>query len=310
MIIEKKQKDVKRHIFNWSYFSLAREGLKCILQTKELTGKKILVPGYLGYSAREGSGVFDPIRETKMQYIFYNLDGHLNINVKDLKSRIKKNQGNALLIIHYFGFRDRNLEVIKQYAKKYNMIIIEDFAHAFFSFWLNPIIDFDYGIFSIHKLFPVDSGGMVIGRKKIKYSKNNGNAKYNLFNYDIKEIIQKRIENYRYISSRLKEKAASYKIVSLKEELHEVVPQTFPILLHDSRIRDHLYFQMNEEGYGVISLYHTLIEEIDNSFSVEHEIASRILNLPVHQDTGKKELGYMIDRMFKIVKGYGLKNKK
>lgn len=304
MIIEKKQKDKNQFVFNWSYFNSAREGFKHILQSKELSGKKILVPSYIGYSSREGSGVFDPIRETKTKYIFYNLDRYLNINVKDLKKKIKENQNNIVFIIHYFGFIDRNLKAIKQYAREYSMIIIEDFAQAFYTFWLNPVIDFDYAIFSIHKLFPVNSGGMVIGKKKIKNRSRIGNTKYNLFNYNIVGIIQKRIENYNYILRKLRKRSDSFKIVVLKEKLHGAVPQTFPILFHDGKLRDKLYFQMNKEGYGLISLYHTLVDEIDDSFKIEHEISNRILNLPVHQDAEKEDLGHMVDRMFEIIRNY------
>lgn len=95
-----------------------------------------------------------------------------------------------------------------------------------------------------------------------------------------------------------------YKITVLKEKLQGVVPHSFPILLPDRNIRDQLYFQMNEEGYGVISLYHTLIDEIESPFTIEHKISSRILNLPVHQDAEKEDLGNMIDRMFTIINDY------
>lgn len=303
MIIEKKQKDLNRCVFNWSYFHSARDGLYRTLQDEELKGKKILLPAYIGYSSREGSGVFDPIRNTKMKYLFYNLDTGLNINLKGLKGKINDNQNNILLIIHYFGFKDKYLEEIKEYAKQRHMIIVEDFAQAFFTFWLNPVIDFDYAIFSIHKLFPEDSGGMVLGKKEIKHS-INGNSRYDLFRYNIKEIIQRRIENYKYILDKFKKQASLYRITVLKDKLSRTVPQTFPILLHDRGIRDYLYFQMNREGYGVVSLYHTLIDKIDASFRVEHGISSRILNLPVHQDAEREDLGRMMERMLAIIKNY------
>ena len=300
MIIEKKQRDVSRCIFNWSYFNSAREGFKRILQTEEISGRKILVPAYIGYSTKEGSGVFDPIRETGTEYLFYNMDKRLNIDLKDLEKKVAENRNNILFIIHYFGFTDKNLVDIRKYAKRRNMIIIEDFAQAFFTFWSNPVVDFDYGIFSIHKLFPFDAGGMVIGREKISDSVDKSPVKYDLFQYNMKEIARKRIENYMYILSVLKKKAGLYRIKILREKLGGAVPHSFPILLPTTELRDKLYFQMNDEGYGVASLYHTLVDEIDRSFTAVHEISSRILNLPVHQDAEKKDLGCMLERMFEI----------
>ncbi len=62
MIIEKKQNDMEKYMFNWTFFDSARLGLKQVLLSKDLKGKKILLPAYVGYSENEGSGVFDPIK--------------------------------------------------------------------------------------------------------------------------------------------------------------------------------------------------------------------------------------------------------
>lgn len=304
MIINKLQKDKGRFVFDWSYFNSGREGFKQVLQIPKLKGKKILVPAYIGESSREGSGVFDPVRETKTPYVFYHLDNQLNISLDDLKIKIKNNRDNILLIIHYFGFINSTLNDIKQYARQYGMFIIEDFAHAFYTFWLKPVIDFDYGVFSIHKLFPEDSGGMVLGKEKVESGISDGASKYNLFNYDIQGITQKRIENYEFVFNALKEGKELKDIVILKEDLNGVVPQTFPILLPTRALRDKLYFQMNDDGFGVVSLYHTLIDEIDYSFTVEQEISDRILNLPVHQDIEQVDLKNMVDQLYATIREY------
>lgn len=304
MIIEKKQKDEKRCTFNWSYFDSAREGLRQILRNKELNGKKILIPAYIGYSSREGSGVFDPIRETNREYIFYSMKRDLDIDISYLMRKIKDNRGNILFLIHYFGFKDNNLGIIKNFAKRYGMTVIEDFAHAFFTFWLNPIIDFDYAIFSIHKLFPVNTGGMILSKRTIWRSRD---TEYNLFRFDMNAIISKRINNYDFILRRLRQDNRLYKITILKRKLGDNVPQTFPILLGNSKIRDFLYFRLNELGYGVVSLYHRLVEAVPDSFSTEYKLAERMLNLPVHQDAEEKDLDSMIDTMFRLIK-YGKRN--
>ena len=304
MKIAKKQTDTGQDAFNWAYFNSARAGLKRILQNRELRGKKILLPAYIGYSTREGSGVFDPIRETKTSYIFYKMDASLNIDIEDIKLKIRDNKNSILLIIHYFGFLDKMLVEIKNYAKKYDMIIIEDFAHAFFTFWTNPVRDFDFGIFSIHKLFPLPAGGMVMSRKRIRSARGEHAGKYDLFNYDMGAIIRRRIENYNYLLKKLRQKAVSYNITILKKRLNGAVPQSFPILLSTTELRDRLYFEMNKKGYGVVSLYHMLIHEVGNSFTSEKIVSGKILNLPVHQDAEIKILDGMVDIMLRVVDEY------
>ena len=303
MIIEKLQNKNDRCVFNWQYFDSARDGFKAILKTKELSHKRILVPGYIGYSSREGSGVFDPIREVGNPYLFYHMDNALCINTEDLKAKITANPGSILLLIHYFGFRDKNLEIVKNVAVDNNMIIIEDFAHAYFSFCQNPIIDFDFGLFSIHKLFPTLKGGMILSKTGISAGMDGADAKYEMFKYNMHEIIRRRRENYAYLLSELEPISRQYdiRIPSLSEN---DVPQTFPLVVSDNTLRDQLYFQLNKEGYGVVSLYHELISEIDNSFTVERDISQRILNLPLHQDVEIKALEQMIRRLNEIVEAY------
>ena len=82
------------------------------------------------------------------------------------------------------------------------------------------------------------------------------------------------------------------------------IPQTFPILLVDNKIRDDAYFKMNERGYGVVSLYHTMIAELDETFIKAHDISRRILNLPVHQDVKKSQLDQMLRLLIEIVEGH------
>jgi len=110
---------------------------------------------------------------------------------------------------------------------------------------------------------------------------------------------------------RLGKNSKAKKITILRKRLNGIVPQTFPILLDDNKLRDRLYFQMNKEGYGVVSLYHTLVDAIDESFVVEHDISSKILNLPVHQDVVKKDLKHMVDKLLSIISHFdvGKRNK-
>lgn len=61
---------------------------------------------------------------------------------------------------------------------------------------------------------------------------------------------------------------------------------------------------MNKNGYGVVSLYHTLIPELrnDKEFIISQELSSHILNLPVHQDVNSDEYVNMLEMLLETCK--------
>jgi dTDP-4-amino-4,6-dideoxygalactose transaminase len=301
VIIEKKQKDVKNCRAYWSLYSSAREGFKEVLKRPELKKKRILLPAYIGYSSHEGSGVFDPVVQTGTKYLFYHFNSRLQIDAGKLKALIRKNPGQMLLLIDYFGFKDKNLAAIKAYARQYRLTIIEDFAHAVFTFFQNPAIDFDYGLFSIHKMFPSEMGGAVLSRVMMKETKHYSGE---LFNYDFQAISKKRRENYQFLLKKFQGLPKKNGVEIMYKNLGEVIPQTFPVLVKNRQMRDFLYFALNKTGYGVVSLYHTLIKPIDFSHPVEQNISSRILNFPVHQDVKVKDLRKMLGQFIRYLKEY------
>jgi len=86
----------------------------------------------------------------------------------------------------------------------------------------------------------------------------------------------------------------------IKDKLGDgIIPQTYPIKIKVGN-RDKIYELMNQSGYGVVSLYHTLIEPLRNS---EHSdalsLSKQILNLPVHQDVNSNEYENMVELLAK-----------
>jgi dTDP-4-amino-4,6-dideoxygalactose transaminase len=252
------------------------------------------VPAYIGYSSREGSGVFDPIREVGIKYCFYKINKNLYIDIADLQHRLLENENGILLLIHYFGFRDPNYSKVKQLAIKMNYIVIEDYAHALFTFLCGGDRNFDYAFFSLHKMLPYNNGGMLLS----KYHQKSDIIEYfNLYEYDCYQIAQRRRENYQRLKELIEPLCAPFHIHILRDTIGDAVPQSFPILLPDTKSRDRLYFGLNEAGYGVVSLYQELIPEIDGYYSESHFLSSRILNLPVHQDVSINELELMVQNL-------------
>jgi dTDP-4-amino-4,6-dideoxygalactose transaminase len=291
-------------------FPNARTAFKAYLQTLHLRPQdEIMMPAYIGWSSNEGSGVFDPIKELGIGFRFYRINEDLTIDLADLQVQMRCPQVRVLLLIHYFGFPDPNLATIVRFAREQNLIIIEDEAHALYSDWWGGITGHcgDVAFFSLHKMLPFPYGGwLVLNNPSSADLTALESAPWQVSlpqdprAYDWTRIAIQRRENARILLDLL---------MPLEEEVSVlfptipkgVVPQTVPILIRNIS-RDELYFKMNENGYGVVSLYHTLIDQIDGGvFPVSHKIARQILNLPVHQDISPIDLGNMVACLQKML---------
>ncbi len=278
------------------FFESARRAFAHVLrQYQSLT---ILVPAYIGYSSREGSGVFDPIRETGIKYCFYKMNKDLYIELADLQNQLLENEKGILLLIHYFGFKDPNYSKIKEFAIKMDYVVVEDCAHALYTNLCGGDRGFDYAFFSLHKMLPYSNGGMLLS----KYPQKSEIIEYfNLYEYDCYQIAQRRRENYQKLKELIEPLCTPLHINLLRNTIGDAVPQSFPILLPDTKSRDRLYFGLNEAGYGVVSLYHELIPEIDGYYRESHFLSSRILNLPIHQDVSIDELEPMVQNLKQLL---------
>jgi len=301
MIITKTPSKTDQFAWSRLFFPAAREALRFILEREEGPRRGILLPAYIGWSSREGSGVFDPVRETKTPYAFYRLRSDLSIDLDDFRRATAQHRGALVLFIHYFGFPDPRLETARKLARMHHATIIEDCAHALFTFFLapSPQLIADYAIFSLHKMLPYADGGMLLSRRR---QHEESSCFYDLFQYNFAAIAERRRQNYSQIADVLAPLAPKLGITLLRPTCDAAVPQTFPILLPAPALRDRLYFTLNGEGYGAVSLYHSLIEEIDASFQQEHRIARHILNLPVHQDATPAQVRRMAKRLTVLVR--------
>ncbi len=124
---------------------------------------------------------------------------------------------------------------------------------------------------------------------------------FNLYEYDCYQIAQRRRENYQKLKELIEPLCTPLHINLLRNTIGDAVPQSFPILLPDTKSRDRLYFGLNEAGYGVVSLYHELIPEIDGYYRESHFLSSRILNLPIHQDVSIDELEPMVQNLKQLL---------
>ena len=115
-----------------------------------------------------------------------------------------------------------------------------------------------------------------------------------IFNYDFYDIACKRKENailwYKLC-------ADNHNLEILHQGEFDVTPQTFPVIIKNYD-RTQLYFELNEAGFGAVSLYHTLIEPLrTGAYDDALWLSKHIMNMPVHQDI---EAG-QIEAMYKKI---------
>ncbi|MEQ6123431.1 DegT/DnrJ/EryC1/StrS family aminotransferase [Pseudotenacibaculum sp. MALMAid0570] len=302
MIIEKKALNQMLYSRKLIYTNSAREAWGNIINIykEENAGGKILLPSYVGWSSNEGSGIFDPVSKSGLEYEFYELDECLNINIEDLKKKTKETDNPMILIVHYFGFIDTNYDQITDWLIDNKVFFVEDSAHA----WLTDLLGGrcgrkgNYSFYSLHKLLPISKGGFLVKNTPEDDIEKQDVSIFNL-NYDLLSIYIKRRDNYKYLYGLLKEVE---EIEILHHSLEDgICPQTFPIIIKNYN-RDKLYHEMNQRSYGVVSLYHTMINPLKASSSgASFVLSKKIMNLPIHQDVKKEQLDSMVSQLKRIL---------
>ncbi|MDF2588409.1 MAG: hypothetical protein K0S41_2250 [Anaerocolumna sp.] len=311
MLINKTASQIVNFKNNDFYYNSAREGMYDLISNMVKTDMihTIFIPSYIGWSPKEGSGIFDPMNKIKDLTIeYYKMKKGLEIDSKHLTDLIR-NLGSdkfAVLLVNYFGFKDSNYEELVTMIKGFHGWIIEDNAHGFFTYLYSNTNRSDATFFSLHKMFPFRSGGMLkIRNKKLLDFSYTGidmnQTETNPWNYDIYEIAAARRRNYLLLDEIIKNRKRDLPFEPLKNELSEgAVPQTYPIILKKGN-RNRIYEQMNDAGFGVVSLYHTLIEPLQKEvFKESLLISNHILNLPVHQDVDASHYEDMILLLTKL----------
>lgn len=298
MIIEKlaQQKRFKRDYY---YYDRARDGFKYVLDQVAINNNGVvLLPAFIGWSAREGSGVFDPIIESNVNYDFYTMDKNLHIDIDTLREKFRQNKISIFVIIHYFGHVDINYDKAISIAREYGALIIEDEAHALFT----DIIDQKCGrqgdalIYSLHKMLPYPTGGILslVGNKLV--APPDKSLCLDFFEYDLALIAKLRKRNVEILYNLLSNINGITPLWS-KDQTEGESLQTFPVII-EKVDRNILYDRMNNAGFGVVSLYHTMIKNLTlEHYPISHYIAKRIMNLPVHQDVTPEHLEQLCEKL-------------
>lgn len=275
------------------FYDSARAGMLDFLAQRVAgeSGLRVLLPSFIGWSPHEGSGVFDPVRELALPATFYRVHDDLSVDVADLEAHLDAGGPAVVVLIHYFGRTDPSLAQVAAIVERHDAVLVEDLAHGFFTARAGGPAARSGGVlmYSLHKMFPTPEsrGGMVTYRDSSLLS---GQASTRpdlagfLLDYDWREIGERRRAHYVDLEQRLRTLAdtvGGFDLLWPELPEHDV-PQTLPVRIEGSG-RDGIYTRMNAEGFGMVSLYHTLIPELRDNVEMV-ALSKTIINFPVHQD--------------------------
>ena len=257
---------------------------------------KVLLPSYIGFTEREGSGVFDPIVETTADYQFYKVDDSLRIDLDEFAHLLSSGGLNIALVIHYFGLCRNDMKEVKKLCIEHNVLLVEDCAHAFHLEVVQQKIGNygDYSFYSLHKHLATESGGVL---------KINSNVIDLPPLQDKNQISQAVLGQYAKtqfgdIANARRNNFLSYKkflpviknVEIMFDLIEEDIPQSFPIRVSNG-LREKLYFYLIGHSIPVTALYYRLIDKLEKKqFPISFAISDEILNFPVHQDVTLEDI--------------------
>lgn len=120
-------------------------------------GVNVLVPAY------QCGTELDAVMKAEVAVKSYRVDRRLAVDLDDLREAIDAGT-KAVLVTHYFGFPQRQIDELAAQCRERGLILIEDCAHALYSArGERPLGTFgDLAVFSLHKSLAVPSGGVVL----------------------------------------------------------------------------------------------------------------------------------------------------
>lgn len=280
----------------------ARSGLFSILKYHNQSLKrkpKILMPSYIGWSPKEGSGLLDPVLKAGFAPIFYQIDDKLQPNFEALANLIFLNKKCVLLVVHYFGYKVRFPDNFRDSANLNDVTVVEDWAHDLsqLNYYESPRAN-NFAIFSLHKWTASNSGGFVAGNyqdlQSLEVAAMPDNDQEIYIKTNLRCISEIRWSNYSRINPSLK---GIRKLVPLFCDSHQFTcPLNLPMLARTTNERHELYQLLMKHDIIPTSLYHILVPQLrEIEYAKSIDVSERIINLPLHQDCSESELQLMVE---------------
>ena len=299
---------------NYLFTDSARQAWEKILNLykHKISTGTILLPAYIGVTNREGSGVFDPVKNSGLKYRFYRVNKKLFSSTSIIKSELEKGDVRLLLISHWFGLPHVNLIEMQKLCKKFNVLLVEDCAHVIGGFLYDKSIKLgtygDCSFYSFEKALGAKKGGALIVNNLLdehkfffSTSKHSCPKKVleNILFSNVKQIALHRKNLYLKLA-RLLKNIKNIKVIY--QNIGDYIPHTFPVYV-DKNLREKIYFSLIEVGIPLTALYYRLIKEIDEKkFPESYLLSKGILNLPIHQNISAELLTKIVKAVRSVLK--------
>lgn len=232
------------------------------------------------------------------------------VDPEDIRRKITQNT-KAIMVVHLYG-QSADMDVIMQIAQEYNLLVIEDCAEAFGTYYKGKHVGTfgDVGTFSFfgNKTITCGEGGMVTTKdkgifNKMKHLKNQGVSLEKQYWHDVVAFNYRmtnmqaaiglaQIERASQFIVRKKEIAELYKnylkdtLIIVHNEEKETVHSYWmtSILVDKADDREKLRDYLKSEGIETRPLFypvHTMpMYDKNETFSVADDLSSRGINLP------------------------------
>jgi len=270
----------------------------------------------------------------RLKPVFADIDPEtFNIDPEEIEKKITKDTC-AILAVHVFG-NPCNVLAIKKIAKKYNLKVIYDSAHAFGIEYKGKSIlcwgDINTLSFHAAKVFHTVEGGAVITQNKENYRRvnllrNHGietydkvvlagtNAKMNELQAvmglcvleDFDKQIAMRAKIYSIYLSAFSNN--QFRLQKLNSALTKFTYTYFPICFPSEKIRDHIYKVLLKNGIRARKYFYPPCHEFpyikgdSKLLPYSTSISHTILCLPIYASLAIKDVERIIDMINKELK--------
>lgn len=313
---------------NITLFVNGHLALESIIQAMELKGEVITTPfTFISTTHAIVRNSLTPV------FCDINYDDY-TIDVKKIEDLITE-RTSAIIPVHVYG-NICDYQEIDRIAKKYNLKVIYDAAHAFGEKidGINVSNLGDASMFSFHatKVFNTIEGGAVTYKKnelkeKLDQIKNfgitgpesiesvGGNAKMNEFQAAMGicnlRHIDDEIEKRKKVVEMYKERLSDIKGIKLNEEKENVKSNYayFPVLFDGYKAnRDEIFEELKKNNIFARKYFYPLTNDAQcykNQFNVEETptakyVSDRILTLPLYADLGLSDVDRICDIIINI----------
>ena len=259
--------------------------------------------------------------------VLVDVDETLNMDTNLLEKKITKNT-KAIMPVHLSGI-PAEIDQIKKICKKYNLIFIEDAAHAFGGKYKNKYLGTfgDVGIFSLHprkNLHVFGDGGIIVTKNKKLYKKllllrNHGlrdrnesiiwgtNSRLDNMQASFGNVMLNKINKWNkkffktanYYSKNLKH------LVQIPIYDNQISTPTFHQYIIRTNKRDSLKKFLNKKGIETAIHYpkpihkqKAYINDFGNiKLRYTEKYAKQILSLPIHAFLNDRQIRYVVNNI-------------